>query len=1772
MSDLLDDFGVATGPLPATAQQVGPTGGRVPDIGATLNRLPKASMAELEAATPARLANTPPSIDPMAGNMPTAPESEAPQLRQETPQLRSQPEFTGTSPGNLFKNAAPGDLLDDFQVPETVPVPQQNNDAFAAGLDLTAPQSGEAEQVKLNVDSHQQQMDLLASTRFTPDQLATFKSNPISFWEGFTKLKGKQVVPGGGIKSGIDALGIADIAKRKERGEELTPADTQKLNDFLDHEVELNQRGFTWGGKIAYYGAQIPAFAIELALTDGVGKITATGAVKAAERAGVNAAVKTATGVATRLATNAVLMAPAYTAKYGEMRLNDTSAVTDKGQLVFKEGEEAPAKSALKAFAYTAGDAAAYIYGGPLIGKALEPVAGAVSKVTNVAKTPLISAVNNLPAALRDGLYQAYKVINPNAQVSKIFTALHWPGMIEQLGANEVARVFHATTNLAADKNYNFDHFMDEITPAKDQLMVEGGLVAIGGGISAATHLTTNILKSRGVDAKTAEQTVNQMSAAEKEAFVQHNIEPPTSEYPQLSIDELEAAHNQGILATHQSVTGMLETLRAPPAAPKTTSLLSFIKSQGGIIDAGGDVKAMDAIRQRPGIVNKNGRTLDDMALAAQEAGYLGGDSYANRADINGLLDAISGELSGKKVYTQADHEALQSHNDKIGAAGDLQRVLDDAGLHHGMTDIDIIKGLGLDAETIYRQGFYQSPDTREIYYDMPDGGQKSGENITSDAKIIGDKIAALEKTDPPPINSEESIGNFLYRKVVHDKIAAEEPYRNAITAGVEVPRMKNTPLLLSLHNNVSELIRDHLMVNTFKWDENGYPVVTGKAIKPILDDFDNMFLRQEPKLETRRQDFEDYLLAKHYLNIKGNLDDVLVTDKQVAKSQEDLARIADKYGENVQFFETFAQEFYDASNNTRDMLVGSLLTQKQRDAEKARYPNYVPLKREMDEVEYQGSISKGDYSGLHGADLKQKLKGSEREVKDILYSTIRNAARTIDYVSKNRILGSIYDLKDFAPDKVQVLKPQLQKVGDATVTYDKGLRAQLDAAIETMGGKVEQLQKVPGGKGMGNVRGSYDPMEKTVRLRIGTNDGVRAHELGHMIDDVHGLGEKLLADAEIKKELLALSQERLPLDDRTNLEDPNIDQGKYQKYIQSDPEVVANFFDGYVNARQLVDNVAPKAAALMDKLVETEPDLQFLKEIKPTLERGEEKVAAFDYKPLPENALSFMRDGKRIDMQLSKPIYEGLMSMRPTQLTGVEKFIQAGARVALGAASLRFGATQTPEFMLRNIVRDTAEATVQSGVGYNPSFIPRAMYNLIGKTDLYHQWRESGGAFGSFMALDDGNIEHIFQDILNPKRGFAALINRPLEKLEYPNKLLEQTTRMGVYLAGLKQGLSPIEAAQAGLDATLNFPRGGKWTKEANKYIPFLNVGVQATDKLFRAFREDPAAMTARGVGYLTLPAVTVAGYYLYGADEKTRKEFLEIPAWQASSRINFKIGDSWHYVPVPYAIGYAFSGVPTLIMRDMAKDRPDDGKKMWVEILKGSLGALSPINDYSAILPPMIKTLVEDVTNYSFFRGDTLYPKYLEGDETAPEDKKNQYDSQTSQALGKALGVSPTVLDNTVYGVTGGLGRYGLDASDWVINKIREHRGEEVPAKPQTDATTPVIRAFSTADPSGKRSNSFQGFDKHLADATAAGKHYKNLTGTERDNYYKKNADLLSALPQLKASAKQIKALTKQKAAIYGDTKMTGKEKAAALKPLDAQITEIAYKANISYNRANR
>lgn len=1672
-----------------------------------------------------------------------------------------------SAPGNSGSSAAAGaappqpqaepDILDQEGIsPGTTAAAE---DPFSRGVPVVNsnphPDAGIVTQY---AQQQQQQNYALASKRFTPQQLSEFASNPLTMAQA--------------IQNQNDWPDVPALLQKQRNGEAMDDNQKNRLNEYVDTILSNNLRGTSWGDNRAVAGSQLPVDAQNYIN----GGNTAQGAIDS----------QLSTQQPPTFGAKDVVPHP-YTPKVGETPLNDFAAVTNKGQQIMASADQKPATTALK-----------------------------------------LATMDDLPASLKAALYDAYAVHDPNAKLSDLQTLKGYHKAVDAIGEPAAQEILKSVQDGTAASP--FDHYVQEAgrdvvqigtfvnpyTLATRIYDIPLNAVQLGTGAAlnnskvakagadaiAGTFLDNPTLSKFFADHPTMPTFGDLYDYIGEKLFPGGAPESKTAQYidqaitfagggaavkaPTVGIKVLNAAIGAGV-----GVGGTFSQDRADEWAkehfPDNEPLQKLISMSAGLMAMLGigvaGAKASFKIAegsQKPPASEPAGET-EPTAPTEQKATV---DDYLKTVTPN-------------KDQTMVNSGIVSVNGSKSTSAAQAETILKDKGIDAGRAGELVDNMTATERDNFVTQNMPRpaseyprsSPPPEAVAATMDvkkmhDEGVPAPQTVFYDGEITRNQLDNAEGKSPPPIDDSESIFNLYYRAMHHDAAAAEIPYNKAIEKGAKVARLDNTPMLIALNHQIPTMVDYYVNKGTFKFDAEGYPVDSGKSLKSIMDDFDNYFKRREPDLDTRRTDFKDFLTARHYQALLEHAKDIIVTPEQVAKSAADMARLADKYGGDMKLMESLGNEFVAFRKRTRDLLVGTLLTKEQRAIEDKRYPYSIPLKRELGEKEYQDAAMGGDYTSLNPGELTKRLKGSALPVKDIILSTLRETARTIDFVQRNRVGNSIYNLREFTPDLVQVTERPSVKKGTAEFShsYDPKLRSKLEQVSKFIGSDVKRVETIEGEKG---VLGQYDFNSKDIFLKLGTTEGTLTHELGHALDFKLGLKERLLGNEDIKAELQKLAEDRL----RSEIELQQTAEGKtsfvenfeknpkkYVKYVKEDREVLANFFDAWVNSPEQLAKVAPKAKAAFTKIIDENPQLEMLRDIAPSTARSVEKIKkdVFGRGDMPKNSFPFWVGGKEVLLKVSKPMYESLSSMRPSQLHMAEKFFVNAARVGSGAPMLRYGATSTPEFAERNVVKDTLEASVQSGVKYNPLRAPRSLFGVLMQDAGYRDFIKSGGKFGSFMSLDEKGIEHSFEDIINPKSALHKTLAHPIEALEKIPQTSEQITRYGVYRAAIDRGYSPVEAAHYALDATLQFPRGGFISKQINKFVPFFNVGLLATEKLIRAFKQDPMTMTVRGAVFLTAPALVVSGYYLYAADEETKRAWLEIPidrisAGQIPFNYNKETGE-WNYMPTPYALGYMFAGMPMLTMRQMQKEAPGDGRALWQHVMKGFMGSISPINDASAVIPPTIKVALEDYANFDFFRGREIYSKYKEGDATLNQDKTNPYDSETAKLIGKYFDQSPALIDHTVRGITGGLGGYGIKASDFVINSYRGFTGEKVPEKPSSGADG-IAGGFTIRSPEGYRSNSYQQFQANFLNASALEAHVKSLgDNAEADKFEAANQNAIDALKELKDAHKEIQKLGKDITEAYNDPVMKSAEKTKQIREFEKQITDIARNANLNYTAA--
>lgn len=470
-------------------------------------------------------------------------------------------------------------------------------------------------------------------------------------------------------------------------------------------------------------------------------------------------------------------------------------------------------------------------------------------------------------------------------------------------------------------------------------------------------------------------------------------------------------------------------------------------------------------------------------------------------------------------------------------------------------------------------------------------------------------------------------------------------------------------------------------------------------------------------------------------------------------------------------------------------------------------------------------------------------------------------------------------------------------------------------------------------------------------------------------------------------------------------------------------------------------------------------------------------------YKPRGGNIVEYYDNGKVKYVEVSKQLASAMNGLNEMSLGIFTKLLSIPKKL------LTKGATLVPEFALRNPIKDQLVGHIQTQVGFRP-FVDSsyALANILGRTDLYYDWLRSGGANAGLVELNRDALANAVEELDKHHRllsKFKYLLIVPAA--EEFSQLTEQSTRVGVFKAAKRSGLSDIEAGFQSRDATTDFARHGNMTSDADAVIAFLRASMQAFDKTIRNARANPVSTTIKGIAAITLPSILL--YLLHRDDD----EYKKIPQWQKDLFWIVKIGDTYVRVPKPFLYGQVFGTLPERFLTYADGKDPGSLKSLVTSLVTSA----SPVTDPTDLVPTALMPLIENMANYNVFRDEYIVPQGKQDE--LPQYQSTAYTSETAKLLGEALKYSPAKIENLMQGYLGGSSGYILDAGDLLINGIRAQAGVKVTDSPKAElADIPVVRGFVVRPPDKGSNQVINDFYANVENVSMAHNSYREMQKT--------------------------------------------------------------------------
>ena len=421
--------------------------------------------------------------------------------------------------------------------------------------------------------------------------------------------------------------------------------------------------------------------------------------------------------------------------------------------------------------------------------------------------------------------------------------------------------------------------------------------------------------------------------------------------------------------------------------------------------------------------------------------------------------------------------------------------------------------------------------------------------------------------------------------------------------------------------------------------------------------------------------------------------------------------------------------------------------------------------------------------------------------------------------------------------------------------------------------------------------------------------------------------------------------------------------------------------------------------------------------------------------------------------------LVESLKGLNLPQLPFMD-FLSAPANL------LRNFVTKDPGFILANLGRDSMQAWITSGTDMKPLVDSFKQFGreLLNESPEAYALAKSG-LTGYDFAGDVASTAKQVEKELRKRSGTRTVREQALlpltafwDMLEKGSHASDMATRAEVYKRTLERTGSEAEAFYQAMEV-MNFSRKGNsaLVRILSAMIPFFNARVQGLDVLYRtgfgktAMENKEKIQKAFIFRSMVLLGTSVLYWAMVSDDEDYKKLSKEerdnywiIPA--------LRVGDKPFRFPIPFELGVLFKVLPERALE--YSFGTDTGKDLRESLLRNAMTTLSFNPIPQAALP-----VVENVTNHSFFTGEPIVGRGVEG--LAPQFQFGAGTSELAKKLGKELNYSPQKIDNLIRGYTGTMGTYAM----MMIDAGLTQEGDSVKATKRMEQL-PVIKRFFAGD----------------------------------------------------------------------------------------------------------
>ncbi|MFL9704671.1 LPD38 domain-containing protein [Aeromonas veronii] len=611
----------------------------------------------------------------------------------------------------------------------------------------------------------------------------------------------------------------------------------------------------------------------------------------------------------------------------------------------------------------------------------------------------------------------------------------------------------------------------------------------------------------------------------------------------------------------------------------------------------------------------------------------------------------------------------------------------------------------------------------------------------------------------------------------------------------------------------------------------------------------------------------------------------------------------------------------------------------------------------------------------------------------------------------------------------------------------------------------------------------------------------------------------------------------------------------------------------GEANTNDLLENIFTSTSKLIDASMKNMAAQKTVWNLADTgLIEVIPKPNKMDYQALAngKDRIMLKLEGEEYMLRVEDPDLYRAMTFFDRKPFGKMTMMASSAKRILTA-----GVTASPEFMLRNFLRDSLSSWAISKDGFKPVIDSiKGVKKTLAMDGSTIDVMFSGASFlGGYVNGNDPGamadtvrkslrrkgmtpeqIARYEKSIIRNAAHAKGVVADAWEKYSRYGEALENANREAVYAAAIKAGKSHAQAAFESKDLMDFSMLGAARTMQVMvQVLPFFNARVQGLGKLGRELRDNPREIAKRA------GMITAASLALLAANWDDER-YEAVKDWDKDANWHFWFGEQHWRIPKPFEIGVMFGTIPERMVRAMGDK--DTGAQFGKAVARaiGDTFALNPT-------PQIVKPLVEAAFNYDTFSGGPI-----DGPQDLAVMAEARYDEQTSllmRELGELSGFSPKQLEHLVIGYTGTIGSYVMATADGLIRASRpgesaSWRADEIP----------LVKAVYRGTGPAKSTQHMEEFYRMLSEVNQLKRtvdQYRSEGLDDKANeLLEEQGGILKSRRSLSRTQQQVRVVRNKIELIQRDRTMNAEEKRKRIDELLARRNDLVYQA-VNKNREN-